>query len=184
MNRSVLPVLSFIVASLIACGSREQIPPSGNEEMPQTQHFNAVLKSGATSGLQLLSLSLSAMKQHEKIYLFCRLQNVSNQTVRIDEANLPWNTLGMITAIAFDRRGKQLRTNLSLGGIFAEGEYHDMAPGDELTGSIDMETFLNTSERPSTGDVTLRWVFVPRLEKPATGQRALSGTAVLPERLR
>jgi hypothetical protein len=184
MNRIALLTASLVLASLVACGSSEQMPQSNGEQMPQSKEFNRVLNAGATDGPEIFSLSVSAEKQHEKIYLFCRLRNVSGQAVRIDGAYLPWNTLGMITAIAFDARGNQLRTNPNLGGIFVEGDYHDMAAGQELTGSIDMDAFLHESERPTAGDVVLRWVYLPRLENPSGKQRALSGTTLLPEQLR
>ena len=184
MNLTTLAVASLAIASLVACGSGERMPPVVNEEMPQTQAFYRVLNAGATSGPENLSLSVSVTKREKRIYLFCRLKNVSGQAIRIDGAYLPWNTLGMITAIAFDERGNQLRTNLSLGGLVEENDHRDMSPGQELEGSIDMEEFLNVNERPATGDVLLRWVYLPRLEHPDNRQRALSGTTLLPEQLR
>jgi hypothetical protein len=177
-------VLVFLgISALTACERRAQAPRI-DEQMPQTWNFNDVLKAGMASGPTIFSLNVSAVERQGEVYLFCRLRNVSDQTVRLDDARLPWNTLGMLTAIAFDSNGKQLRTHLSLGGIFTEGSYDDMAPGEELTGSIHLEEFLNASERPSSGDVTLRWVYIPRLEKPAMGLRAITGDTLLPGRLR
>ena len=157
---------------------------SASEEMPQTHAYNRVLNAGTTSGPVNLSLRVSATKRGGRIYLLCLLRNVSDQVIRIDGQYLPWNTSGMLTTIAFDERGKQLRTNPSLGGLVEEGDFQELAPGQELMGSIDMEEFLNVNERPSTGDVLFRWVYLPRLEYPAIGQRALTGTTLLPERLR
>jgi hypothetical protein len=182
MNRSATVLVVLAMSVLGACERRVEMRP--REDMPQTQHFKKVLESGPASGPAIFSLKVSPVKQQGRIYLFCRLRNDSNQSVRIDDAYLPWNTLGMLTAIAFDAHGQQLRTNLSLGGIFTEGSYDDIATGEELTGSIDLAEFLNEAERPSSGDVTLRWVYLPRLENGNIRLRAMTGVTVLPASLR
>ena len=160
------------------------MPQRVNNEMPQTQTYNRILNAVPTSEPKMLSLSVSVTKREHRLYLLCRLRNVSNQVIRIEGEYLPWNTSGMITTIAFDERGRQLRTNLSLGGLVEEGDLQEMAPGQELEGSVDIETFLNANEMPSNGDVSFRWVYLPRLEYPVKRQGALYGTTLLPERLR
>jgi hypothetical protein len=182
MNKGATLLAILAIAVLSSCERRVQMQPRA--DMPQTWEFKGILESGPTSGPEILALTVSPVSQQGRIYLFCRLRNISNQAVRMDDAYAPWNTLGMLTAIAFDSHGRQLRTNMGLGGIFTEGNYDDIAPGEELTGSIDLRVFLNDDEWPWTDDVTLRWLYRPRLADGNIRLRVMTGDTVLPQSLR
>jgi hypothetical protein len=165
-----------LALAFVACGQ--------DTRFPQTDAFDSVVRAGASNAPLVFSLEVLPLKEGDKIYLFCRLKNMSNEIVRIDDSYLPWNTLGQVTAIAFDARGKQLRTNLSMGGIFSEGNVNDLKPGEEVSGRIDLLAFLNPDEWPAFGDVELRWVYLPKLEGSDNKQRAITGRTHLPRQLR